>query len=193
MQETIRTIPVVKKKRRLSKPLIITLMAALAVMACATVMSPAVADRAYTFSGVSGEENASSVVTTLEQALGITGGSVSEAHAGRVIVSKDSAVFKAPVQACIGDQFKVNLALVNRSELPLELELDINTPEGFSVDVQGNDGVSGVVRIDINTFVFTLAANEDNETPDLNITIAVGDLTHPGNYVLDCAIEPVRF
>ena len=193
MQETIRTIPVAKKKRRLSKPLIITLMAALAVMACATVMSPAVADRAHTFSGVSGEENVSSIVTTVEQALGVVGGSVTEASVGRVIVSDDYTAFLAPVEACTGDQYTVRLALVNKSDQPLELELDISTPKGLSVDVQGRDGVTNVVRTDINSFAFTLAASEENETSDLAITVAVDDLIQPGNYTLNCSIEPLRF
>jgi len=61
------------------------------------------------------------------------------------------------------------------------------------VDVQGNDGVTGVVRSDINSWIFTLAANEDNQTIDLIITVAIDDLTQPGNYVLDCVIEPVEF
>jgi len=162
-------------------------------MACATIASPAIADRVNTFSDMPRGDRTSSVVTTVEQALGVAGGSVTEIQNGRVIVNDDGTAFLAPVQACTGGQYTVNLALVNRSDSPLELQLDISTPEGFSVDVQGNDGATGVVRSNINTWAFTLAANEDNQTPDLAITVAVDDLTQPGNYVLDCAIEPLRF
>lgn len=182
----------IPKKRRLSKKFFITLMVVLGV-ACATVANPAMANRAHTFTGTFREENASSVVATVEQALGVAGGSVTKIKNGRVIVSDDGTAFKAPVQACIGDQFKVNLALINNSDQPLDLELDISTPKGLSVDIQGNDGATGVVRSNINTWTFTLATNEDNQTPDLAITIAIDDLTQPGNYVLDCVIEPVRF
>ena len=182
----------IPRKRRLPKKFfIIMITLALAAVGIGAA-GPAVADRAHTFSGVSGEGNASNIITTVEQALGIAGGSVTEKN-GRVIVNDDGTAFKAPVEASIGDQFKVNLALVNNSNQPFDLELDIDTPEGFSVDVQGNDGVTDVVRTDINTFVFTLAASEDNETPDLAITVAIDDLTQPGNYVLDFVIEPVKF
>ena len=183
----------IPRKRRLPKSLVIILITLILSMAGIGVGAPALADHTDVLPGIPLEDTASNIITTVEQALGIAGGSVTEIKNGRVIVNDDGTAFKAPVEACIGDQFNVNLALVNRSDRPLELQLDISAPEGFSVDVQGNDGTTGVVRTDINTFAFTLAANEDNENPDLAITVAIDDLTQPGNYVLDCAIEPVRF
>ncbi len=186
------TTEIPRKHRLPKKFFIIMITLALAAVGIGAA-GPAVAEHLDDLSGISEDGITSTVVTTVEQALGVAGGSVTEIKNGRVIVNDDGTAFKAPVGASIGDQFKVNLALANNSNQPFDLELDIDTPEGFSVDVKGNDGVTDVVRTDINTFVFTLAASEDNENPDLAITVAIDDLTQPGNYTLDCTIEPVRF
>jgi len=167
--------------------IIMACLAAAAVGAGAT--GPVVADNIGQLVDTDGE----GIAATVEQALGVMGGSVTEADAGRVVVSDDGTAFKAPVQANIGDKFNVNLALVNKSDQPLDLQIDISTPSGLTAAIQGNDGASGVVQSDTNSWVFTLAANEDNQTPDLAITIAVDDLIQPGNYVLDCVIEPITF
>ena len=180
----------IRKKKRLPKTLVIILVTLALAMAGAGVAGPAVAEHLDDLPGIS---ETSTVVTTVEQALGVAGGSVTDIKNGRVIVSDDGTAFLAPVQASIGDQFNINLALINKSDQPLDLELDISVPKGLSVDVQGNDSATGVVQSNINTWIFTLAANEDNQTPDLTITVAIDDLTQPGNYVLDCVIEPVKF
>jgi len=181
------------QRKRLPRRFFI-IMACLALAAVgAGAAGPAVADNVGQLMDSDGEGTAANVATTVEQALGVMGGSVTEADAGRVIVSDDGTAFKAPVQANIGDKFNINLALVNKSDQPLDLQIDIDTPGGLTATIQGNDGASGVVQSDINSWVFTLAANEGNETTDLAITIAVDDLIQPGNYVLDCVIEPVTF
>ncbi len=92
-----------------------------------------------------------------------------------------------------GSQSTVHLVLVNRSDQPVDLSLNLDIPEGLSADVVGSDGVSGVVRTDINTWAFTLAAGEDDQHTDLSITLAVDDLIQPGSYALNCAIEPLKF
>ncbi len=192
-EEEIQPIIEPPQRKRLPRRFFI-IMACLAIAAVgAGVAGPAVADNIDYLVDTNGEGVAANVAATVEQALGVMGGSVTEADAGRVIVSDDGTAFKAPVQANIGDQFNVNLALVNKSDQPLDLEIAISTPSGLTATIQGNDGVSGVVQSDINSWMFTLAANEGNQTPDLAITIAVDDLTQPGNYVLDCVIEPVTF
>ena len=183
----------IRRKLRLPKKFFIIMITLALASVGAGAAAPALAEKSDILKEISEEGITSTISATVEQALGVIGGSVTEASAGRVIVNDDFTAFKAPVEACIGDQFNVNLALVNRSEQPLELELKIDTPGGLTVDVQGNDGASGVVRTDVNSFAFTLAANEENETPDLAITIAIDDLAQPGNYVLDCVIEPVEF
>ena len=181
------------QRKRLPRRFFI-IMACLALAAVgAGVAGPAVADNIGQLVDTDGEGVAANVAATVEQALRVMGGSVTEADAGRVIVSDDGTAFKAPVQANIGDKFNVNLALVNKSDQPLDLQIDISTPSGLTATIQGNDGASGVVQSDINSWVFTLAANEGNQTPDLAITIAVDDLVQPGSYVLDCVIEPVTF
>jgi len=183
----------IQKKRRLSKKFFIIMISLALAAVGAGVAAPAIAEKTDILKGISEEGITSTVVTTEEQALGVAGGSVTETQAGRVIVSDDGTAFKAPVQACTGDQFNINLALINKSDQPFDLELDISAPKGLSVDVQGNDGATGMVQSDINSWIFTLAADEDNEIPDLAIAVAIDDLTQPGNYILDCVIEPVKF
>jgi len=190
MERTLNIPAETRKKHRFPKKFFIIMIALALAAVGAGAAGPAIVEETDILSE---EGITSTVATTVEQALGVAGGSVTEIKNGRVIVSDDGTAFKAPVQACIGDQFNVNLALINKSDQPFDLELDISAPKGLSVDVQGNDGVTGVVRSDINSWIFTLAANEDNQTTDLIVTVAIDDLTQPGNYVLDCVIEPVEF
>ncbi len=130
---------------------------------------------------------------TASQALTVIGGSVTGADASRIIVSDDATNFMVPAEVYTGDQFTINLALGNKSESPMEAQVTISGPEGISVDVQGKDGVQGVVQTGLKSWVFRLDANESDDEPDLEITLAVSDLAQPGFYSLQCIIEPLAF
>jgi len=131
--------------------------------------------------------------TAVDQTLAVVGGSITGASAGRVIINDNGTAFTAPAEVGTGGQFTVNLPLGNRSDQPLEAQITISNTEGFSLDVKGRDGATGMVRIDTNTWAFKLAANENDQEADLAITVAVSDMTQPGNYLLECLIEPLKF
>ncbi len=127
------------------------------------------------------------------QALGVAGGTVSGASAGRVIVGDDGISFKAPVEVFTGDRFTVNLALVNQSQQPLDLQARMTAPSGFTLDIVATDGATGAVRMDANTWAFTIDPAESDYEPDLAVTIAVSDVIAPGFYNIECVIEPLTF
>jgi hypothetical protein len=127
------------------------------------------------------------------QALGVAGGTVSGASAGRVIVGDDGISFQAPVEVFTGDRFTVNLALVNRSQQPLDLQATMTAPSGFTLDIAAADGATGAVRLGPNSWAFTIDPAESDYEPDLAVTIAVSDVITPGFYNLECVIEPLTF
>jgi len=192
MQKTLNITTGTKKRHTLRTSLIV-LAAIVLTMAGAGAANGTAADVIEMVSGTSAEGSSGQVNVTADQALGVTGGSVTEANTGRVIINDDGTAFKAPVEVSTGDQFTVNLALVNKSNNPLELQITISSPKGFSLDVESEDGATGAVRIDANTWAFRLDANENDQETDLAITVAVSDMTQPGYYVLDCVIEPLEF
>jgi len=192
MQKTLN-ITTGTKKRHTLRISLIALAAIGLTMAGAGAANGTAADVIEMVSGTSAEGSSGQVNVTAEQALGVTGGSVTGANAGRVIVNDEGTAFKAPVEVSTGDQFTANLALVNKSNNPLELQITISSPKGFSLDVESEDGATVAVRIDANTWAFRLDANENDQEADLAITIAVSDMTQPGSYVLDCVIEPLEF
>ena len=192
MQKTLNITTGTKKRHTLRLSLI-ALAAIVLTMAGAGAANGTAADVIEMVSGTSAEGSSGQVNVTADQALGVTGGSVTEANTGRVIINDDGTAFKAPVEVSTGDQFTVNLALVNKSNNPLELQITISSPKGFSLDVESEDGATGAVRIDANTWAFRLDANENDQETDLAITVAVSTITQPGYYVLDCVIEPLEF
>ena len=192
MQKTIN-IATGTKKRHTLRISLIALAAIVLTMAGAGAANGTAADVIEKISGTSAEGSSGQVNVTADQALGVTGGSVTGANAGRVIVNDEGTTFKAPVEVSTGDKFTVNLALVNKSNNPLEFQITISSPKDFSLDVESEDGATGAVRIDANTWAFRLGANEDDEETDLAITVAVSAITQPGYYVLDCVIEPLEF
>lgn len=125
--------------------------------------------------------------------LSVIGGSVVGAEAGTVIASEDGTSFKAPAQVSTGDQFAVHLTLANKSQSRLDAEITISAPEGLTMSLRGMDGAHGVVQTGPNTWVFSLDGNENDEEPDLAVTVAVGDVVAPGFYGLKCSIEPLGF
>jgi len=192
MQKTLN-ITTGTKKRHTLRTCLIVLAAIVLTMVGAGAANGTAADVIEMVSGTSAEGSSGQVNVTADQALGVTGGSVTEANTGRVIINDDGTAFKAPVEVSTGDQFTVNLALVNKSNNPLELQITISSPKGFSLDVESEDGATGAVRIDANTWAFRLDANENDQETDLAITVAVSTITQPGYYVLDCVIEPLEF
>lgn len=137
--------------------------------------------------------SAGEIKVTSVQALSVVGGSVSGAEAGYVFVNEDNTTFKAPAQVYTGDKFTINLALANKSESQMDTQITVSAPEGMSVDVEGNDGVKGVVRFGADKWAFRLDADDSDDEPDLIITISVSGSMSPSYYCLHCLIEPLSF
>lgn len=146
--------------------------------------------------GVAGQAMAGNAIgdmdITASQALTVISGSVTGVDSGCVIVDDDGFSFKAPAQVYTGDRFSINLALGNRSNSPLELEIRIEATPGFSIDIRARDGASGAIRMGMDTWVVTIGAGEADEIEDLAVTISVSDTIQPGFYNLGCVIEPLR-
>jgi hypothetical protein len=168
-------------KNRLNRKVYIILAAMALIMAGASVAGQTMASNPI------GEMD-----ITAGQAVTVISGSVTGVDGGRVIIDDDGFTFKAPAQVYTGDRFSINLALGNRSNCPLELEIRIEAPPGFSLDVRARDGASGAVRMGRDNWVVTLGAGEADEIEDLAITISVSDTIQPGFYNLGCVIEPLR-
>ncbi len=147
-------------KKHSGRKFFIILATLLLVMASAGIAGQALAGDVQVVPVASTAGGSGQVNVAADQALGVAGGSVTGANAGRVIVNDDGTAFKAPAQVCTGDRFTVDLALLNKSHKPLELQITISSPDGFSLEVSGKDGTAGVVRIDTNTWAFRLDANE---------------------------------
>lgn len=178
----------VKNRRHPGKKFFIILATIVLAMAGVGIAGEAVAGEVEVLPGATGE-----VKVTAGQALTVIGGSVTGVDAGRVIVNDDAMSFLAPAEVYTGDKFTINLALGNKSGSPMEAQIDITGADGFTVKVEGRDGVHGVVQVGAGSWVFVLDAEEGDEEADLAVTIKVNALAQPGYYNLGCLIEPLAF
>ncbi len=179
---TMETETVPTPKRHLRRRFYVVLAAIVLTIVSAGVAGQAMADTA------GGDVNINA-----DQTLGVASGTVGSASGGRVIISDDGASFKAPVECFTGDQFTINLALVNRSQQPLDLQVKMTAPAGFTLAMTASDGANGAVRMGPDTWALTLDPNENDYETDLTIVIAVSDVIAPGFYDLGCIIEPLTF
>ena len=178
-------------KRHPGRNLIIALVTTFLVMAGVGAAVQAAGGDVKVVPGVPGDGKAEVKVAS-SQALAVVAGSVAGAK-GRVFTNEDGTAFKAPAEVCTGDRYTINLALANRSNSPIDAQITVSSPEEFTVDVRGKNAAKGLVRTGPNTWAFGLDANESDEMPDLAIRVAVSDVAQPGNYGLQCVIEPLMF
>lgn len=167
-------------RRRLSQRFQVVMVAGLAILMVLAGAGMAAAEAAVT-----GESTAA-----VNQALYIIDGKVIGASRGMFQIEDHGTAFRTAAEVFVGDSYKVSIALGNRSAQIVTGEISIEAPEGFGFEIEGRDGVTGVTRTGENTWAFTLAAGEEDETPDLIITVSLSDTIKPGAYTPKVTITP---
>jgi len=172
-----------REKKEISRKLQAAVVVALAILMVLAGAGIAAAEAA-----ISGESS-----VAIDQALYIIDGKVIGASRGTFHIEDHGTAFRTAAEVFVGDSYKVDIALGNRSQQALYGEIAIEAPEGFSFEVEGKDGATDVVRTGENTWTFTLAAGEEDTTPDLTITVAISDTIKPGAYTPKVSITQVAY